>query len=604
MSLFPSKHHAVVAGLMLSLTLGGVATAAPKVAVATQAEGSANANDSAGASASASGSDKSQIHKDDDGGLLASLFSLFSGRSTARLEPVSLSAEMKYFTRFESAQNYDQGFSAGDGYNAMGYYQFDRRWSLVPFMQQAYAYNPTKYAMFKSVLDRASELKGGAIYDSSTKQLTSIGQLASDAWHAAYKADPQEFSALQDSYAYNEYYLAVERTLKNSYGVDISDRADAVKGLAWGMCNLFGSGGVKSFFAWAVADSGMSDKMTDRELANALCDAVVDHIKEYAPNQSRYWKGWTNRYEKERAIVLGYVAEDEQQAADAEKPEVEVPGEGETESEAPEVEKPEAEAPEAGGSESAAPGAGGSGNAEGSETETPDTAGSGTTEQPEAAVPGSGTGGGSGTSAGTGTSGSDGGNAGVTGSGGSGSAGSSSSSGSANPDDPKTNGSQGGSAGSGFQDESRNEDEAGAGDEAQKNADAGSLAGSSSSASSSSGGSDGADSAGETDETSDSEGGKKSEIMTLSDAGASTGGAGDGSSDGGGGQDDGAAATDQNTAGDQNKAGGVSANAGAKSELPQTGDAVPLVLQAATGLALTGASVVALGSKRRKQGGE
>lgn len=553
MSLFPSKHHAVVAGLMLSLTLGGVATAAPKVAVATQAEGSANANASAGASPSSS--DKSQIHKDDDGGLLASLFSLFSGRSTARLEPVSLSAEMKYFTRFESAQNYDQGFSAGDGYNAMGYYQFDRRWSLVPFMQQAYAYNPTKYAMFKPVLDRSAELKGGAIYDSSTKQLTSIGQLASDAWHAAYKADPLEFSALQDSYAYNEYYLAVERTLKNSYGVDISDRADAVKGLAWGMCNLFGSGGVKSFFAWAVADSGMSDKMTDRELANALCDAVVDHIKEYAPNQSQYWKGWTNRYEKERAIVLGYVAEDEQQAVDAEKPEVEVPGDGETEAEAPEVEKPEAEVPESEESEAetpeaetpeaAAPEAGGSGNAEGSETETPDTAGSGTAEQPGVTVPGSGSG-----------------------------------------------------------SESQTDDGASTGDDAQKNAEEDPSAGSSSSDSSSSDGSDGVDGAGETDETGDSEGGKKSEIMTLSDAGASTGGAGDRSSDGGGGKDDGAAPTDQNTAGDQNKAGGVSANAGVKSELPQTGDAVPLVLQAATGLALTGASVVALGSKRRKQGGE
>ena len=51
---------------------------------------------------------------------------------------------MKYFTKYESHGNYNQGFSYGDGYNALGYYQFDRRWSLIPFMKQAYNYNPEK----------------------------------------------------------------------------------------------------------------------------------------------------------------------------------------------------------------------------------------------------------------------------------------------------------------------------------------------------------------------------------------------------------------------------------------------------------------------------
>ena len=43
---------------------------------------------------------------------------------TLALTPVYISDEMKYFTKYESNGNYDQGFSRGDGYNALGYYQF------------------------------------------------------------------------------------------------------------------------------------------------------------------------------------------------------------------------------------------------------------------------------------------------------------------------------------------------------------------------------------------------------------------------------------------------------------------------------------------------
>ena len=55
---------------------------------------------------------------------------------------------------------------------------------------------------------------------------------------AAYAADPQEFAALQDGYSYNNYYKPVERLLASTYGVDISGRADCVKGLAWGMYSM------------------------------------------------------------------------------------------------------------------------------------------------------------------------------------------------------------------------------------------------------------------------------------------------------------------------------------------------------------------------------
>ncbi len=229
------------------------------------------------------------------------------------LSAVSLSDEMKYFTKYESGKNYRQGFSSGDGYNALGYYQFDRRFSLGSFIEQAYAYNPTKYAALKEIAQNSGKLKTEQI--ASSGKLTDYGQRVQDAWYAAYDADPAEFSALQDSYAYNTYYLPVQRVLLNGYGVDISDRADCVKGLAWSLCNWLGQGGVRAFFDWAKADSGLSDNMTDRELVNALCDAVVNHIKDYS-SQSQYYAGWITRYgTNERNVCLAYIAEDEQLAA-------------------------------------------------------------------------------------------------------------------------------------------------------------------------------------------------------------------------------------------------------------------------------------------------
>ena len=229
------------------------------------------------------------------------------------LSAVSLSDEMKYFTKYESGKNYRQGFSSGDGYNALGYYQFDRRFSLGSFIEQAYAYNPAKYAALKEIAQNSGKLKTEQI--ASSGKLTDYGQRVQDAWYAAYDADPAEFSALQDSYAYNTYYLPVQRVLLNGYGVDISDRADCVKGLAWSLCNWLGQGGVRAFFDWAKADSGLSDNMTDRELVNALCDAVVNHIKDYS-SQSQYYAGWITRYgTNERNVCLAYIAEDEQLAA-------------------------------------------------------------------------------------------------------------------------------------------------------------------------------------------------------------------------------------------------------------------------------------------------
>lgn len=328
------RHQAIAAGLALTLAIGTVGT--PTITYASTDTGTERADSLEGAAASGSSTgdgtstgddaaeeelpapaeyDRADDYVEDPSAegmptiMTLSLNSLLSGRSArVSVTPQSLSSEMRYFAENESGSNYDQGFSYGDGYNAMGFYQFDRRYSLLDFIEACYSYDPSKYSMFAAVIERGDELQSGAIYDSSTKQLTEIGQLAEDAWHAAYAADPAEFSALQDNFAYQEYYLTVERILRNNFGVDISGRADCVKGLAWGLCNLFGSGGCQRFFKLA----NLSDDMTDREFVNALCDAVVENVGGYT-----YGESYRARYERERATCLSYISEDE---AAAEQP--------------------------------------------------------------------------------------------------------------------------------------------------------------------------------------------------------------------------------------------------------------------------------------------
>lgn len=216
---------------------------------------------------------------------------------------VQITDEMKYFTKYESHGNYDQGFSSGDGYNALGYYQFDRRYSLIPFLRYCLSYDAGKYAMLAPVVERASEVADGSVPMYEDGEPTELGALVEDAWHAAYEADPDEFSLLQDNYAYNNYYLLSERYLA-SMGVDMTSRADCVKGLVWSMTNLFGSGGVR----WFLDAAGLSDDMTDREFVNALVDAVVDNIAERYPSQPQYHEGWIRRYESERAECLDLIS--------------------------------------------------------------------------------------------------------------------------------------------------------------------------------------------------------------------------------------------------------------------------------------------------------
>ena len=282
------KHSAVVAGLTLALSFGAVA--APVTVMAEEP--------TPGVASDATDIDKGLYTQQSFSGVL---------RSVQGVSFVNVTDEMKYFTKYESHGNYDQGFSYGDGYNALGYYQFDRRWSLIPFMKQVYNYDSAKYSMLKAAIDRGSEISNSSNPMYANGQLTELGRIAQDAFLGAYNTDPAEFSALQDAYAYNSYYAVTESWLKSALGIDISGRADCVKGMVWSITNMCGTGGCQDFFRWA----NLSNNMTDREFVTALSNSVVDNVATKYASQPQYHEGWKNRYKNELKDCLVYIAEDE-----------------------------------------------------------------------------------------------------------------------------------------------------------------------------------------------------------------------------------------------------------------------------------------------------
>lgn len=292
------KHSAIVAGLTLALSFGAVSAPAPAAAE----------EPTPGVASDATDIDKGLYTQQSFSGVL---------RSVQGVSFVNVTPEMKYFTKYESHGNYNQGFSYGDGYNALGYYQFDRRWSLIPFMKQAYNYNPEKYSMLKDAIDRGSEISNtsNAMYENG--QPTELGRIAQEAFQGAYNIDPAEFSALQDAYAYNSYYAVTEAWLKSGLGIDISGRADCVKGMVWSITNMCGTGGCRDFFRWA----NLSNDMTDREFVTALSNSVVNNVATKYSSQPQYHEGWKNRYKNELKDCLAYIAEDEAAAATPVQPE-------------------------------------------------------------------------------------------------------------------------------------------------------------------------------------------------------------------------------------------------------------------------------------------
>lgn len=165
--------------------------------------------------------------------------------------------------------------------------------------------------MLKDAIDRGSEISNANNPMSENGQLTELGRIAQEAFQGAYNTDPVEFSALQDAYAYNSYYAVTEAWLKSGLGIDISGRADCVKGMVWSITNMCGTGGCRDFFRWA----NLSNDMSDREFVTALSNSVVNNVATKFSSQPQYHEGWKNRYRNELKDCLVYIAEDEAAAA-------------------------------------------------------------------------------------------------------------------------------------------------------------------------------------------------------------------------------------------------------------------------------------------------
>lgn len=96
------KHSAIVAGLTLALSFGAVTAPAPAAAE----------EPTPGVASDATDIDKGLYTQQSFSGVL---------RSVQGVSFVNVTPEIKYFTKYESHGNYNQGFSYGDGYNALGY---------------------------------------------------------------------------------------------------------------------------------------------------------------------------------------------------------------------------------------------------------------------------------------------------------------------------------------------------------------------------------------------------------------------------------------------------------------------------------------------------
>lgn len=196
-----------------------------------------------------------------------------------------LSNAFSYFAKYESNANYDQGFSSGDGYHAMGYYQFDNRYCLQDFLKYCYDSDSTKYSMFEAFL-------------TVSKDSLANNQGLEAAWHEAYAADPTDFSSKQDEWEYKEYYEPVEKYLKEN-GIDLSRRHDAIKGLCCGISNLFGQvTGARKILA-----ANISNDITDAQFAKAVCNYLI----ETCPGNYTYGSSYANRYSQELSDVLALI---------------------------------------------------------------------------------------------------------------------------------------------------------------------------------------------------------------------------------------------------------------------------------------------------------
>ena len=258
-------------------------------------------------SASTADSSESAVTSDLSGydGIMA--LSATSGPSVSRM---TLSDEMLYFCKYESNRNYAQELSYGDGYHAMGYFQFDNRYGLGDFLHAVYNSNPGKYCMLEQLGDWYGwDLSANG---KDVRYVASRGggnwSMADDmnwSWREAYKADPSEFSEFQNGWAYTGYYVPARSYIAARTGLNLDTYADCVRGMAWGMCNLFGSSGWRKW----VDNAGLTANMNSAQVASSLANALIGGIED-GTYRYTYGTSYVNRYRHELDDCLAYLGKD------------------------------------------------------------------------------------------------------------------------------------------------------------------------------------------------------------------------------------------------------------------------------------------------------
>ena len=216
---------------------------------------------------------------------------ILAADGTATLVPGSITptSKMLFFLKFESGSAaYDQ--TGGDNGNACGAYQFDNRYSLLPFVKYAYAQNATLCKEFKTY----SAYKNGTKLKSNNKFYK--------AWHAIYARNPKAFAAIQDKYATLEYYTPVEQALYK-VGINLATRSDAVKGAVFSYSIQHGQtnavNAVKELF-------GLMKNSSGKTIAAKLTASSTDKqfIKKLYNYRAKKYSAYKTRYISEKALAL------------------------------------------------------------------------------------------------------------------------------------------------------------------------------------------------------------------------------------------------------------------------------------------------------------
>jgi len=199
------------------------------------------------------------------------------------------SSDLLFFTQFESGSA-GYGQTGGDSGNACGKYQFDRRYSLIPFIKYCYAHDPVLFRKFRTYAKYANTTE--------YQELLRGNEEFYAAWRYIYKRYPTAFAYYQDRFAYEQYYETAEKLLRSA-GLDISERPYVVRGAVFSYAIQHGA----RTAATAVIKAKITAETGNEEFITKLYRYRWKNKNAWAKNAV-----YKNRYRTERNTALAILA--------------------------------------------------------------------------------------------------------------------------------------------------------------------------------------------------------------------------------------------------------------------------------------------------------